>query len=316
MNSNMFTDELIDKVLKCRNHTVVGLDPRLEYIPEHIKEETLKGMDDKDPDYSKCVAEAFFRFNKEIIDAIYDIVPAVKPQIAFYEQYGLAGLECFMKTCGYAKQKGMSVIGDVKRGDIGSTAEAYSDFYLGGKQYSADTDCITVNPYLGTDSLAPFIKDCSKNGKGIFILVKTSNKSSIDIQDLVSDGKMIYEHVAEMVAGLGKEHTGSRGYSAVGAVVGATFRKDAAKLRKIMKNNYFLVPGYGAQGGTAADVVECFNEDGLGAIVNSSRGIIAAYKSGQYKEQGMDFAAAARVAAISMRDDINKELEKQGKLAW
>lgn len=316
----MFADMLIEKVLKCKNHTVVGLDPRFEYIPDHIMEEAARSIpaETRGSRRAELAADAFFRFNKEIIDNIYDIVPAVKPQIAFYEQYGVPGFQCFMKTCEYARSKGMIVIGDVKRSDIGSTAEAYSDFYLGGSDCSADTDCITVNPYLGTDSLIPFVKNCEKNGKGIFILVKTSNKSSVDIQDLVSNGSKIYEHVASLVAELGKETVGRHGYSSIGAVVGATFRGDGEKLRKLMKENYFLVPGYGAQGGTAEDAAVCFNEDGLGAVVNSSRGIIAAYKSDQYRKKfaEKDFGKAAREAATAMRDDINAALEKSGKLAW
>ncbi len=312
----MFTDKLIEKAVKCRNHTVVGLDPRLDYVPEYITAKLGEGKPlEKN---AGLVAEAFYSFNKEIIDNIYDIVPAVKPQIAFYEQYGAAGFDCWLRTCEYARSKGLLVVGDVKRGDIGSTAEAYSDFYLGNNEWSAATDCITINPYLGTDSIQPFIKDCEKNGKGIYILVKTSNKSSIDIQDLESGGKKIYEHVAELVVKLGEGLTGSHGYSSVGAVVGATFKGDGMRLRELMKRVYFLVPGYGAQGGTAEDVAVCFNEDGLGAVVNSSRGIIAAYKNKAYSERfgEKEFGQAAREAAIAMRDDINRELAKAGKLAW
>ena len=306
----MFTDKLIEKVLSCRNHTVVGLDPKLDYLPGHLMTEPIDG--------AAAVAEAFFSFNKTIIDNVYDIVPAVKPQIAFYEQYGAAGFECYLKTCEYAKQKGLLVIGDVKRSDIGSTAEAYSDFYLGNNKWSAETDCITINPYLGADSIKPFVKNCEKHGKGLYILVKTSNKSSVDIQDLESGGKKIYEHVAELVIKLGEGLIGKYGYSSIGAVVGATFRGDSIRLREIMKRNYFLVPGYGAQGGTAEDTAVCFNEDGLGALVNSSRGIIAAYKSEGYKERfgEKEFGLAAREAAMAMRDDINKELLKAGKIAW
>ncbi|HOR86537.1 MAG TPA: orotidine-5'-phosphate decarboxylase [Bacillota bacterium] len=312
----MFTDKLIEKVIKCRNHMVVGLDPRLQYVPRHILDDVggsqLPGMG------ADKAAEAFFRFNKEIIDNVYDIVPAVKPQIAFYEQYGTAGFECWLKTCKYAKSKGLLVIGDVKRSDIGSTAEAYSDFYLGNNEWSADTDCITLNPYLGTDALIPFVKNCGKNGKGIYVLVKTSNKSSADIQDLDSGGRKIYEHVAELVVKLGEDLIGKFGYSSIGAVVGATFRNDGQKLRELMKRVYFLVPGYGAQGGTAEDAAACFNKDGLGAVVNSSRGIIAAYMSDGYKDKytGKEFGAAAREAALAARDDINNELEKAGKIAW
>lgn len=312
----MYIDKLIEKVIKCRNHTVVGLDPRLTYVPKYISDEI--GQGNQVEGNAGLIAEAFYSYNKEIIDNIYDIVPAVKPQIAFYEQYGLAGFECYMKTCEYAKSKGLLVVGDVKRGDIGSTAEAYSDFYLGNNDWSVKTDCITINPYLGTDSIMPFIKDCEKNGKGVYILVKTSNKSSIDIQDLESDGKKIYEHVAELVVKLGAGLTGKYGYSSIGAVVGATFKGDGIRLRELMKTVCFLVPGYGAQGGTAEDVAVCFNKDGLGAIVNSSRGIIAAYKSkeasGRFSEK--EFGLAAREAAIAMRDDINAELVKAGKIAW
>lgn len=310
----MIVDRLIEQVIKCKNHTVVGLDPRIDYVPTHIMGEAQA----MHKDFAEAVAEAFFMFNKELIDNVYDIIPAVKPQIAFYEQYGIAGLKCFQRTCDYAKAKGLLVIGDVKRGDIGTTAEAYSEAYLGDKEYTIKTDLITVNPYLGTDSLEPFIKHCKENEKGIFILVKTSNKSSGELQNLICNDKAIYEYAADIVVRLGREHIGSNGYSFVGAVVGATYREEGAKLRSHMKNSYFLVPGYGAQGGTAADAADCFNEDGLGAIVNSSRGIIAAYKSkeftGRYKER--EFGAAAREAAIIMRDAINEELAKNKKIAW
>ena len=310
----MIVDKLIERVIKCKNHTVVGLDPRLDYIPTYIRE----AANEQSGSFSEGVAKAFFAYNKELIDNIYDIVPAVKPQIAFYEQYGIEGLKCFKQTCEYAASKGLVVISDIKRGDIGSTAEAYSEAYLGNKEYSLNTDFVTVNPYLGTDSLEPFIKHCSENEKGIFVLVKTSNKSSGELQDLVSNGKTIYEHVADLVVRLGTPYIGSYGYNFVGAVVGATYKEEALKLRDIMKNTYFLVPGYGAQGGTAEDAAVCFNQDGLGAIVNSSRGIIAAYKSKEYCERfgEKDFAVAAREEAIRMRDDINKALGKNNKLAW
>jgi orotidine-5'-phosphate decarboxylase len=312
----LFTDRLIERVIKCRSHAIVGLDPRLQYLPEHITNEARESMPEGSS--AEITAEAFFRFNKEIIDNVYDIVPAVKPQIAFYEQYGTPGFECFIRTCGYAKSKGMLVIGDVKRGDIGSTAEAYSDFYLGNNEGSAKTDCITINPYLGTDSMLPFIMNCKRNGKGIYVLVKTSNKSSADIQDLESGGRKIYEHMAELVVKLGEDLMGEYGYSSVGAVVGATFRSEGRKLRELMRKVYFLVPGYGAQGGTAEDAAVCFNDDGLGAVINSSRGIIAAYRSEGFKERfnEREFGSAAREAAIAMRDDINNELAKTGKIAW
>lgn len=310
----MIVDKLIERVIKCKNHTVVGLDPRLDYVPNYIREAATA----QSKSFAEGVSKAFLEYNKGLIDSIYDIVPAVKPQIAFYEQYGIEGLNCFKQTCDYAKSKGLLVISDVKRGDIGSTAEAYSEAYLGEKEYSLNTDFITVNPYLGTDSLEPFIKHCSENEKGIFVLVKTSNKSSGELQDLVSGGKTIYEHVADMVVRLGSSYIGSNNYNFVGAVVGATYREEASRLRAIMKNTYFLVPGYGAQGGTAEDVATCFNKDGLGAIVNSSRGIITAYKSKGYCEKygEKDFAAAAREETIRMRDDINKALGSNNKLAW
>jgi orotidine-5'-phosphate decarboxylase len=310
----MIVDRLIERVIQCKNHTVVGLDPRLDYIPTYIRDAATAQAES----FADGVAKSFFAYNKELIDSIYDIVPAVKPQIAFYEQYGIEGVKCFKQTCDYAASKGLLVIGDVKRGDIGTTAEAYSEAYLGNKEYSINTDFVTVNPYLGSDSLEPFIKHCNENEKGIFVLVKTSNKSSGELQDLVCNNKTIYEHVANLVVKLGSPYLGSHGYNFVGAVVGATYKEEAARLRKIMMNTYFLVPGYGAQGGTAEDVVACFNQDGLGAIVNSSRGIIAAHKSKEYNEKygEKDFAAAAREAAIKMRDDINKELGLNNKLAW
>lgn len=312
----MFTDKLIDKIINCRNHSIVGLDPRPQYIPKHIADEVMEAMPKGSS--AEITAEAFFRFNKEIIDNVYDIVPAVKPQIAFYEQHGTAGFECFIRTCRYAKSKGLLVIGDVKRGDIGSTAEAYSDFYLGNKEESPEIDCITINPYLGIDSMIPFVNNCEKNGKGIYVLVKTSNKSSKDIQDLESGGKKIYEHVAELVVRLGEDFIGTYGYSSVGAVVGATFRNEGKRLRELMKRAYILVPGYGAQGGTAEDAAVCFNDDGLGAVINSSRGIIAAYMNEAYRERfsEKEFGQAAREAAIAMREDINNELAKTGKIVW
>ena len=226
----MFTDRLIEKVIKCRNHAIVGLDPRLQYVPRNIIDEVRESMPSgSDADIA---AEAFFRFNKKIIDNVYDVVPAVKPQIAFYERYGKGGFESYLRTCKYARSKGLMVIGDVKRSDIDSTAEGYSDVDLGSNEWSADIDCITLNPYLGSDSIMPFIKNCEKYKKGIFVLVKTSNKSSMDIQDLESGGKKIYEHVAELVVKLGEGLRGEYGYSSVGAVVVLPFKKRGQELRK------------------------------------------------------------------------------------
>ena len=314
----MFVDRLIDRIKELNNPTVAGLDPKLEYIPAHIKEEAAKGTDT----VQKAAAEALLRFNKQLIDALYDIVPAVKPQLAYYEMYGLEGLAAFNETVRHAKQKGLLVIADAKRNDIGSTAEAYSTAFLGkhnfgnGAEAVFNTDALTVNPYFGIDGIKPFIEDCSKYGKGIFILVKTSNKSSGQLQDLVTqDGKHIYEVVAGLVDEWGKAVTGKYGYSSAGAVVGATYPEQAKILRKIMNNAYILVPGYGAQGGTAADAAACFNEDGLGAIVNASRSIMCAYKaerwSGTFSDK--DFAAAARAEAIRMRDEINEALKTKAK---
>jgi orotidine-5'-phosphate decarboxylase len=289
------------------NPTVVGLDPRLDMIPKHIL----------DAEYANCgktlrgAATAFYQFNKEIIDEIYDIVPAVKPQIAMYEQYGAEGIAAYISTVKYAKSKGLIVIGDVKRGDIGSTAEAYSDGHIGEVEIGANvyevygTDFITVNPYLGYDAVEPFLDNCKRHDKGLFVLVKTSNKRSVDIQDLTVDGKAVYETVGGLVADWGSDMVGKHGYSAVCAVVGATFPEQARKLRELMPNTFFLIPGYGAQGGTAEDLAVCFDSSGLGGIVNSSRGITAAYKTPKYSGfTETQHAKAARQAALDMKEDL------------
>lgn len=298
-------EQLISKIKKMQNPTVVGLDPKLSYIPSYILDDAFKAYGKK-PD---AVAEALTKFNFGLIDALCDIVPAVKPQMAYYEMYGLAGLIALKKTIDYAKEKGMYVILDGKRNDIGSTAESYAEAYLGCSKideetsyHDFDADALTVNAYLGTDGVMPFVKKCKENDKGIFVLVKTSNPSSGELQDLVADGKHIYEHMAELVNKWGEQTVGESGYSAVGAVVGATYPEQAEKLRKLMPKTYFLVPGYGAQGGTAEDVAKSFNSDGLGAIVNSSRGIMCAYQKKGLS--GEAFADAARQEAISMRDAI------------
>ncbi len=303
--------KLTDKIKKTNAPIVVGLDPMLKYIPSHITGkayeefgETLEGA-----------AEAIWQFNKEIVDNIYDLVPAVKPQIAMYEQFGIEGLKAFKKTLDYCKEKDLIVIGDIKRGDIGSTSEAYAVGHLGkvavgGKSYAGfDEDFTTVNPYFGTDGIKPFIDVCKQEKKGIFILVKTSNPSSGEFQDRLVDGRPLYEIVGEKVAQWGELHMGDS-YSYVGAVVGATYPEMGKALRRIMPKAYILVPGYGAQGGKGADLVDFFNEDGLGAIVNSSRGIIAAYQQGKYAEYGEKcFAEAARAAVEDMRDDIMSALD-------
>lgn len=306
--------KLISKIQKTNAPIVVGLDPMLGYIPEHIKTkayaefgETLEGA-----------AEAIWQFNKEIVDHTYDIIPAVKPQIAMYEQFGIEGLKAFKKTVDYCKEKDLVVIGDVKRGDIGSTSAAYAVGHLGkvqvgSKTYTAfDEDFATVNPYLGSDGIKPFIDVCKEEKKGLFILVKTSNPSSGEFQDQLVDNKPLYELVGEKVAQWGEECMGDS-YSYIGAVVGATYPEMGKALRKIMPKTYILVPGYGAQGGKGADLVHFFNEDGLGAIVNSSRGIIAAYKQEQYAKFGAEnFGEASRAAVVDMVADIDGALKNRG----
>lgn len=299
-------DVLNEKIRKLDAPVVVGLDPMLKYIPERLQKkafaefgETLEGA-----------AEAVWEFNRVIVDAVYDLIPAVKPQVAMYEQFGLPGMAAYKKTVDYCKGKGLVVIGDVKRGDIGSTSEAYAVAHLGQVQVGSamlpvfDEDFATVNPYLGSDGIRPFLEVCRKEKKGIFVLVKTSNPSSGEFQDRLIDGRPLYEWVGEQVAKWGEEAMGS-GYSYVGAVVGATYPEMGKVLRKVMPKACILVPGYGAQGGKAADLAPYFNEDGLGAIVNSSRGIIAAYKQEQYAKFGAEhFGEAARQAVLDMIADL------------
>ncbi len=304
----MSVDLLVEKIKEKNNPSVAGLDPKIEYVPKFIKERSYENYGKN----LKGACEAIWIFNKSLIDALYDVVPAVKPQSAFYEMYGLYGEEILHRTIRYAKEKGLYVILDVKRNDIGSTAEAYSKAYLGkvdidGEEFSpCDVDSVTVNPYLGTDGILPFVNDCKEYDKSIFALVKTSNPSSGELQDLDNGDKKIFERVAECVNNWNSDTIGKSGYGAVGAVVGATYPEQAQILRKLMPQSYFLVPGYGAQGGGAKDVVPCFNEDGLGAIVNSSRGIMCAYKKGDWAEE--QFAEAARAEAIRMKEEINSVL--------
>ncbi len=298
---------LVDKIKKMEAPIVVGLDPMLNYVPTFLQENAIKEQGET----LEAAAEAIWQYNKGIVDAIYDVVPAVKPQIAMYEQFGIPGLMAFKKTVDYCKEKGLVVIGDVKRGDIGSTSAAYAVGHIGKVQIGSksiapfDEDFITVNPYLGTDGIKPFVDVCKEEKKGLFILVKTSNPSSGEFQDQKIDGKPLYEMVGEHVAKWGEECMGDS-YSYVGAVVGATYPEMGKVLRKVMPKTYILVPGYGAQGGTAKDLAPYFNEDGLGAIVNSSRGIIAAYKQPAYEKYGEEgYADAARAAALDMKADIN-----------
>ena len=306
-------NKLISNIRKTNAPIVVGLDPMLNYIPEHIQKkafaefgETLEGA-----------AEAIWQYNKGIVDATCDLIPAVKPQIAMYEQFGIPGLIAYKKTVEYCKSKDLVVIGDIKRGDIGSTSAAYAVGHLGqvqvgSKKYAGfDEDFATVNPYLGSDGVKPFMDVCKEEKKGIFVLVKTSNPSSGEFQDRVIDGRPLYELVGEKVAQWGDELMGD-GYSYVGAFVGATYPEMGKVLRKIMPKTFILVPGYGAQGGKGADLVHFFNEDGLGAIVNSSRGIIAAYKQEKYKEFGAEnYADASRAAVKDMIADISGALENR-----
>ena len=304
-------DLLIDKIKETNNPTVMGLDPRYEMLPECIKNKYGKDV--------KSVCEGILEYNKALIDSVCDIVPAVKPQIAFYEMFGIDGMECFKETCKYAKEKGMIVIADIKRGDIGTTAQGYSNAYLGETLVGDETrsfydiDWVTVNPYLGIDGIKPFIEDCKKYNKGIFILVKTSNKSSGELQDLkLEDGKAVYEKVAELVNSWGEELIGEYGYSSVSSVVGATYPVQLETLRKIMPASYFLIPGYGAQGGKAEDIALGFDENGLGGIVNASRSLMCAYKSDRWKDEFTDeeYAKATRAEAIRMRDELNSAIQK------
>ena len=303
-------NKLTEKIRKTHAPICVGLDPMLSYVPKQVQETAFK-------EYGETLegaAEAIWQFNKAIIDATYDLIPAVKPQIAMYEQFGIPGLVAFKKTVDYCKEKDLVVIGDIKRGDIGSTSSAYAVGHLGKvqvgtKEYAGfDEDFATVNPYLGSDGVNPFIDICKKEKKGLFILVKTSNPSSGEFQDQLINGRPLYELVGEKVAQWGADCMGDE-YSYIGAVVGATYPEMGKVLRKIMPKSYILVPGYGAQGRKGKDLVHFFNEDGLGAVVNSSRGIIAAYKQEQYAEFGeANFADASRKAVETMVADIDGAL--------
>jgi len=306
-----FADKLIEKIREKGSVVCVGLDPRLNQIPKFIRD---KALGEYPRNKLKAAAEAIIEFNKGIIDAVYDLVPIVKPQIAFYELFGEEGVRAFRETIAYAKSKGLLVIADVKRNDIGSTAKAYAEAHFGEvdvfgeKEFIFDADALTITPYLGWDGIKPFIEVCQKHGRGIFILVKTSNTSSGDLQDLcMKDGNSVYEIIGNFVDSWGADEIGEEGYSSVGAVVGATYPEQAKKLRKIMPNAFFLVPGYGAQGGGAQDVKPCFNKDGLGAIVNSSRGITFAYeKMDGFSEK--EYAKAARKAVQDMNKDLKAVL--------
>ncbi len=306
-------NRLCEKIKKLNAPVVVGLDPMLSYVPEHVVKKSLA-------EYGETLsgaADAIWQFNKEIVDAVYDLIPAVKPQVAMYEQFGIEGMKAYQRTVDYCHEKGLIVIGDVKRGDIGSTSAAYAAGHLGKVQVGSrllpafDEDFVTVNPYLGTDGVKPFVDVCREEKKGLFILVKTSNPSSGEFQDRLIDGRPLYEWVGEQVAKWGETCVGDS-YSYVGAVVGATYPEMGKILRKLMPKSFILVPGYGAQGGKAEDLVHYFNADGLGAIVNSSRGIIAAYKKEAYARFGAEhFGEASRQAVIDMVEDIRRVLDRR-----
>ena len=300
----MALDRLIEKIEQTQNPTVAGLDPKLDYVPEYIRKKCF----DKYGETLKGAAKALLEFNKGLIDALYDIVPAVKPQAAYYEMYGTAGIKTLYKTQEYARSKGMYVITDGKRNDIGTTMEAYAAAHLGKVKVGSEEyepflgDALTVNGYLGSDGIKPLLKVCSENDKGIFVLVKTSNPSSGELQDKLVEGIPIYKLMGEMCEEWGKELPGRYGYSGVGAVVGATYPQQIGQLRGALPHTFFLIPGYGAQGATAQDIAAAFDENGLGGIVNSSRGIMCAYQKQKCSEH--DFAEAARREAIRMRDEI------------
>ena len=298
-------DRLINKIKETNNPTVIGLDPRYELLPKCVLE--------KYPDTLEGVSQAIVEYNKALIDETYDVIPAVKPQIAFYEMFGIPGIKAFEETCKYAKQKEMLVIADIKRGDIGSTAQGYSNAYLGktkiGEKEESifDVDFVTVNPYMGTDCVKPFIEDCKKYDKGIFILVKTSNPSSGELQDVkLENGEEVYVKVAKLVEEWGKELRGEYGYSSIAAVVGATYPKQLKEIREIAPHTYFLIPGYGAQGGKAEDIALGFDKNGLGGIVNASRSLMCAYKSEFWKDkfEEKDYAKATRAEALRMKEEL------------
>lgn len=305
----MALDRLIKAIMEKENPTVAGLDPKLEFIPQYIKDESFK-------QYGNTLdgaANALFRFNKELIDALYDVVPAVKPQCAYYEMYGWQGVKALHDTIDYAKSKGLFVITDGKRNDIGTTMEAYATAHLGKTEVNGakipafSGDALTVNGYLGSDGINPLLEICQKEDKGIFVLVKTSNKSSGELQDRIINDKTIYRTMGDMCENWGEASIGEYGYSAVGAVVGATYPEQLGELRKALPHTFFLVPGYGAQGGAANDIAPAFDKNGIGAVINSSRGIMCAYK-----KQGADekaFAECARKEAIDMKEQINSVLK-------
>ena len=303
-------DRLIERIKETNNPTVMGLDPRYDMLPNCVRQKYGQTLDE--------VCKAILEYNKSLIDSTYDIIPAVKPQIAFYEMFGIPGMEAFKETCRYAKEKGMIVIADIKRGDIGSTAAGYSNAFLGktpiGENEEAiyDVDFVTLNPYMGIDSIKPFIDDCKKYDKGAFILVKTSNPSSGDLQDLkLENGEEIYTKVAKLVENWGEDLVGKYGYSSIAAVVGATYPEQLKQIRETAPHTFFLIPGYGAQGGKAEDIALGFDKNGIGGIINASRSLMCAYKSDKWKDKVKeeDYANATRLETIRMRDELNEAIK-------
>jgi len=302
----MSFDVLQDKIRAMKNPTVAGLDPRLEYVPEHLRR---TAFEEKGPGLEGA-CEAVWQFNRGLIDALCEVVPAVKPQAAYYENLGWRGMELLEKTIRCAKEKGLFVIADIKRGDIGSTAAAYAEGWLSGVKVGEETvktfdaDCVTLNGYMGSDSITPFLEAAKAEDKCVFVLVKTSNPGSGELQDLVAGDRLIYQAMGDLTARLGQGSEGKYGYNLAGAVTGATYPSDIRALRKRLEHTFFLVPGYGAQGGTAEDVRFAFDKYGHGAIVNASRSIMCAWK--KTGKDGLDYQEAARNAAIAMRDDIRQ----------
>ena len=303
-------DKLINKIKQTNNPTVIGLDPRYEMIPSCVREKYTEDLEG--------VSKAIVEFNKNLIDNVFDIIPAVKVQIAFYEMYGIEGIKAFKETCNYAKEKGMIVIADAKRGDIGSTAQGYSNAFLGrttvgDKQIPIfDVDFVTVNAYFGIDCVKPFIEDCKKYNKGIFVLVKTSNPSSGELQDLkIENDEEIYTRMGKLVENWGEELQGEYGYSSIAAVVGATYPKQLQSLRKTLPHTFFLIPGYGAQGGKAEDIALGFDSSGIGGIINASRSLMCAYKSDKWKDKFSEeeYMKATRAEAIRMKEELNDAIK-------
>ena len=311
----MFIDRLVKQIKDKKSNIVVGLDPRLESMPDIFKDKFFNDIGIN----LEAAGEIILAYNKILIDHLWDIVPAVKPQIAFYEQYGLPGMKAYMETCKYAQGKGLLVIGDVKRGDIGTTSKAYSNAHLGIVNIGSENfeafpvDAITTNPYLGDDCLKEFMDDINHRGKGMFVLIKTSNPTSGQLQDLDINGSKIYEIVAQMVYQWSLKTMGKSGYASVGGVVAATHPLQAMELRKMMPKAYLLVPGYGAQGGTAKDIMPCFNDDGLGALINSSRDIIYAYRKEYGDYDANHIGQSARGVTQNMQNTINEAIENKGK---